>query len=290
MKRSASPILSTFHAPAKLNLFLHIVGQRPDGYHDIQTVFQLLDFGDTLRFLPRQDAEIQLHTDLNFPLEKNLIWQAANRLRQYTHTHLGVDIFLEKQIPMGAGLGGGSSDAATTLVALNHLWKTGLSIDTLAIIGQQLGADVPVFVRGQTSWAEGIGERLTPIQTEENWYLVLVPPCTITTAEIFAHPQLTRDTPHIKMADLKKPNKLVNDFEPLVRVLYPPVAQALDWLNQFSLPSKARLTGSGSAIFASFADKSAAEQVFNQKPTALKGFIAKGTNRSPLFFELDKMQ
>lgn len=280
-----------FPAPAKLNLFLHIVGRKPNGYHELQTVFQLLDFGDVLRFIPRQDSAIYLQTDLNFPPEKNLVWQAAKKLQVHTNTHLGIDIYLEKRISMGAGLGGGSSDAATTLIALNILWETKLPIDTLAEIGQQLGADVPVFVRGQTSWAEGIGERLTPMICPENWYVVLVPSCAITTAEIFAHPQLTRDTPPIKMADFfTNPHQLHNDFEPLVRKIYPPVAEALDWLAQFNPLDGPRLTGSGSAVFAAFSERTIAKQVFSQKPAFIQGFVAKGMNRSPLFFELDKMQ
>jgi 4-diphosphocytidyl-2-C-methyl-D-erythritol kinase len=279
----------TLPAPAKLNLFLHIVGKRPDGYHNLQTVFQFLNVGDTLRFEPRQDAQIQLHSDLNFPSEKNLVWQAAKALQQYTHTSFGVDIHLAKQLPMGAGLGGGSSDAATTLVALNHLWKTELSTDTLATLGQTLGADVPVFVRGQASWAEGIGERLTAMDYPEDWYVVLIPPVTVITAEIFAHAQLTRDTPYIKMTDfLANPESVRNDFESLVRDIYPAVGEALDWLGEQS-EKKARLTGSGSAVFVRLTNQIAAEQVLRQKPTFFEGFVAKSMNRSPLFFELDKM-
>jgi len=280
----------TLPAPAKLNLFLHIVGQRPDGYHELQTAFQFLDLGDVLSFELRHDPQINLHTDLNFPPEKNLIWHAAKCLQQHTQTTFGVDIQLQKQLPMGAGLGGGSSDAATTLVALNHLWKTQLATPTLMTLGQALGADVPVFVHGQTSWAEGIGEHLTTIYWPEDWYVLLIPPSAVITADIFAHPQLTRDTPRIRMADfLADPAGVHNDFEPLVRAIYPLVGQALDWLSQHSM-EKARLTGSGSAVFARFTDRAAAEQVLSQKPAIFQGFVAKGMNRSPLFFELDKMQ
>ncbi len=276
-------------APAKLNLFLHIIGKRPDGYHDLQTVFQFLNIGDTLRFESREDAHIQLHADLNFPSEKNLVWRAAQLLQQYTRTTLGVDIYLEKKLPMGAGLGGGSSDAATTLVALNHLWKTQLSADVLATLGQKLGADVPIFIHGKTSWAEGIGERLTTIDYSEDWYVVLIPPVTINTAEIFAHPQLMRNTSRITLTDfLADPDHAHNDFESLVRTIYSPVDQAINWLSEQS-EKKARLTGSGSAVFARFANEATAKAVLHQKPAIFRGFIAKGMNRSPLFFELDTM-
>lgn len=282
-------MMLTLPAPAKLNLFLHITGRRADGYHDLQTIFQFLDVSDTLHFKLRNDAEIHLHTDLNFPPETNLVWRAAKCLQQHTGTTLGADITLEKQLPMGAGMGGGSSDAATTLVALNHLWGTQLPTSTLATLGQTLGADVPIFIHGKTSWAEGIGERLTTIDHAEDWYVVLIPPVTVTTAQIFAHPQLTRNTPRIEISDfLSHPENTRNDFEPLVRAIYPPVGEALDWLNEQS-EGRARLTGSGSALFAPFADYAAAHQIFHQKPAIFQGFIAKGMNHSPLFFELAKI-
>jgi 4-diphosphocytidyl-2-C-methyl-D-erythritol kinase len=279
----------TLPAPAKLNLFLHITGQRSDAYHTLQTVFQFLDFSDTLHFEPRRDGKICLHTDLSLPPETNLIWRAANYLQQYTQVPFGVDIYLDKRLPIGAGLGGGSSNAATTLLALNHLWKTQLPTKVLAKIGQTLGADVPVFVQGQASWAEGIGELLTPIDLPEHWYIVLIPACSVITAEIFLHSQLTRNTSPIRMADfLANSVHVQNDFEPLVRTLYPAVDQALTWLDHHS-GKKARLTGSGSAVFAPFPSQAAAEQVMRQLPTTCQGFVAKGMNCSPLFFELDKM-
>jgi len=279
-----------FPAPAKINLFLHILGRRLDGYHHLQTAFQFLDYGDTLRFVVRHDGQIKLYTDLDFPPEKNLIWRAAHCLQQHTKTTQGIDIYLEKQLPMESGLGGGSSNAATTLVVLNHLWQTHLAQDVLLALGKNLGADVPIFVQGQASWAEGIGEKLTTLAWPEDWYVVLIPPVRMSTAEIFAHPQLTRNTSPIKMADfLANAEETRNDFESLVRSIHPLVGQALDWLSQYSF-AKARLTGSGSAVFARFTNQATAQQIFQQRPTIFGGFIAKGMNRSPLFFELDKMQ
>lgn len=266
----------TLFSPIKLNLFLHIVGRRPDGYHLLQTVFQFLHFGDTLRFALRQDAQIHLHSDLDCPSHKNLVWRAARCLQEHTQTKQGIDISLQKRVPIGAGLGGGSADAATTLVALNYLWQTGLSTDQLMLLGQSLGADVPIFVYGKTSWAEGIGERLTEISLPESWYVVLIPPCAVITAEIFSHPQLTRNTPVITREDfLAHSERTRNDFEPLVRELYPPIGQVLDWLSQYSA-QKARLTGSGSAVFASFSSQLEAEQVLQQKPAIFQGFVAQG--------------
>lgn len=277
----------TLPAPAKLNLFLHIVGRRDDGYHELQTVFQFLDITDTLQFRLRNDGEIHLHTDLDFPAEQNLVWRAAKLLQQHTNTKQGADITLQKRIPLGAGMGGGSSDAATTLVGLNRLWHTGLSSAALEKLGKQLGADVPIFVRGQASWAEGIGEQLMPVDCPERYYLVVVPPCQVSTQEVFSHPALTRNTPRIKVSDfLFHPAKTHNDFESLVAKLYPPVAAALQWLQQFATP---RLTGSGSAIFAEFADPAMAKCILKQLPTPNCGFVTKAINRSPLLLELDNI-
>ncbi|HVV68094.1 MAG TPA: 4-(cytidine 5'-diphospho)-2-C-methyl-D-erythritol kinase [Gammaproteobacteria bacterium] len=269
----------TLPAPAKLNLFLHINGRREDGYHNLQTVFQLLNYGDTLHFKPRSDDQILLLSDFDIPMEQNLIWRAAKSLSALTPRKNGITIQLEKRLPLGGGVGGGSSDAATTLVALNKLWGLNLPINQLAAIGKQLGADVPVFIYGHSAWGEGIGELLTPVKLPPSWYLVLVPECQVTTAEIFSHPELTRDTPRITIHDFLA-GAGRNDFEPLVRKRYPVINEALNWLTQFNT---AHLTGSGSSVFAAFPTFNQAMQVAKQVPSCYKYFIAEGVNRSPLF-------
>ncbi len=271
----------TLFSPAKLNLFLHILKRRKDGYHDLQTAFQLIDLKDTLTFELRKDAQIHLHTDLTFPAKENLIWQAAKSLQQHAQVSLGVNIQLEKKIPMGAGLGGGSSNAATTLIALNHLWKTHLSLETLAKLGQALGADVPLFVKGKSSWAEGIGELLTPMSWPESWYLLLIPACHVKTAEVFSHPNLIRNSPRINATDfLSHPEKTRNDFEPLVRRLYPLIDQTFLWLDSFHLSVKPRLTGSGCAIFVKIQHPDEAIPFLAQKPANLEIILAKSSNSS----------
>ncbi len=276
-------------APAKLNLFLHITGRRSDGYHDLQTLFQLLDYGDKLSFSNRSDGAIQLSSELaNTPAEHNLVYRAAKLLQQETTCSLGADIQLEKILPMGAGLGGGSSDAATTLVGLNHLWQTDLSLEELARLGVQLGADVPVFVLGQSAWAEGIGEQLSPVELPEKWYLVLIPPCHISTAEIFNSEDLTRNTSPIKIAAFFEGGGR-NDCQSCVEKRYPEVAEALHWLAKYN--SDCQLTGTGSAIFAGFSNhedarRALADSQLPSAPTGLQGFIAKGVNRSPLHTQL----
>ena len=278
----------TWLAPAKLNLFLHITGRRADGYHELQTLFQLLDYGDELRFEPRADEHIHLHcnqADLGGP--DNLVLRAARLLRAQTPDPLpGVDIWLHKRIPAGAGLGGGSSDAATTLVALNQLWQLGLSAVELARLGVTLGADVPVFVAGRTAWAEGIGEKLTPVNLPERWYVVLTPDCQVSTARIFSHEQLTRDSKAIRIAAFLA-ERSRNDCEALVRNLYPPVDATLEWLAHHA---PARMTGTGSSVFAAFDDEAEARAVLKQLPdmpaehtlAGLKGFVARGINHSDL--------
>lgn len=269
----------TLPSPAKLNLFLHITGQRADGYHSLQTLFQLLDFGDELEFRIRDDSRLRLTPELEgVPQNDNLIIKAARQLQQHSKCVLGVDIQLRKRLPMGGGIGGGSSNAATTLLALNQLWRLNYSLTQLADIGRQLGADVPVFVRGQTAWAEGIGEQLTTVDMPTLWYLVMTPQCHVSTAEIFSHKELTRDTAIIKVAAFLKTGGK-NDCQSLVRNLYPEVDQALDWLSQFG---HAQLTGTGACVFASFESKTAAEAALAQAPDDLSGFIAKGVNQSPL--------
>lgn len=269
----------TLPCPAKINLFLHITGRRADGFHELQTLFQLLDYGDTLTLQSRDDGQLRFLTPLpGVDEDSNLILRAAKLLREYRHSPLGADISLDKRLPMGGGIGGGSSDAASTLVGLNHLWQLGISLDELASLGLQLGADVPVFIRGRTAWAEGIGEKLTPLETEPRWYLVLRPDCEVSTAEIFCDEQLTRNASPIKIAAFLE-GATGNSCQNLVRNLYPEVDKALNWLDQFS---PARLTGTGSCVFASFDSKSAAEAVLAKSPASMSGFVAKGVNLSPL--------
>lgn len=274
----------TLLSPAKLNLFLHITGRRADGFHTLQTVFQLLDYGDTLQFSPRSDSDITLRPALpGLPAEDNLIVRAARAL-QTRHKTLhpaspaGVDIALDKRLPLGGGLGGGSSNAATTLVALNYLWNTGLDRPALMALGRQLGADVPVFVFGQSAWAEGVGDELTPLSLPDRWYLVIVPNCQVSTARVFSHKDLTRDTAAIKVAAFSQGGGK-NDCQNLVRRLYPEVDKALIWLNKFS--TTARMTGTGACVFAAFENRGEAEQILQQLPAGLTGFTARALDRSP---------
>jgi 4-diphosphocytidyl-2-C-methyl-D-erythritol kinase len=274
-------------APAKLNLFLHVTGRRADGYHTLQTVFQLLDYGDTLAFETRADDRIELIADLpDVPVADNLIVRAAQALRAATGCTRGATIALTKRLPMGGGIGGGSSDAATTLLGLNRLWSLNLSIDALAVIGLRLGADVPVFVRGRSAWAEGVGEQLQPLELPGRFYLVMVPPCAVSTAKIFASPALTRNTPAIRIAAFLgggTPPVGRNDCESVVKLLYPEVAFALDWLGHFSslMTGTGRMTGTGACVFASFSSRSDAEGVLKQLPSGYDGFVAQGVNVSP---------
>ncbi|MDF3030379.1 MAG: ipk [Moraxellaceae bacterium] len=267
-------------APAKLNLFLHITGRRPDGYHLLQTVFQFLDHADTLHFALRADGDLALQPELpGVPADSNLVLRAARLLREATGCRLGADIVLDKRLPMGGGIGGGSSDAATALLGLNKLWSLGLAEDRLAELGLALGADVPVFVRGRAAWAEGVGERLTPIEIPENCFLVLTPRAHISTADVFRHPQLTRHTPAITVAAFLAGggvSTLRNDCENVVRTLSPEVAAALDWL---SLHGHARMTGTGACCFLDCPDRATAEALLAQSP--IPGFVARGVNRSP---------
>jgi 4-diphosphocytidyl-2-C-methyl-D-erythritol kinase len=266
-------------APAKLNLMLRIVGRRGDGYHLLQTVFQFLDYSDHLYFHRRRDAVIRRCNPVpGLPQEQDLTVRAARLLQRESGASQGVDIELHKRLPMGAGLGGGSSDAATTLVALNRLWNCRFSVSQLAGIGLSLGADVPVFVSGQAAWGEGVGERLTPLELPEPWYLVLVPPCHVATADIFSAPDLTRDSGRIKIRDFLA-GSVENDCRSVVCRRYPQVADTLQWLEGFA---EARLTGTGAAVFAEFRSKQAAEQVKAQAPGGCRAFVARGLNRSPL--------
>jgi len=273
----------TLPAPAKLNLFLHITGQREDGYHSLQTVFQLLDYGDSLTFTLNDSQDLTL--DCNRPelaTPDNLVMQAAAKLAQHTGTSRGTHINLDKRLPAGGGVGGGSTDAATTLLALNRLWGCGLDTDSLATIGLELGADVPVFIRGRSAWAEDLGEKLQPVDLPERWYLVLTPDCHVSTREIFTHPQLTRDTHPIKIAAFPFSGSK-NDCEMLVTSLYSPVKKALDWLSGYA---ETRMTGTGASVFAAFDTETEARNVLEHLPEAALGkvtaFVARGVNISPL--------
>lgn len=271
-------------APAKLNLFLHITGRRDDGYHLLETVFQLLDYGDTMQFRRRDDGVITLHPELaGVPFESNLVVRAARALQAETGCRLGVDIELEKRIPMGGGLGGGSSNAATTLRALNQLWQLGLTVDTLATIGLQLGADVPVFVRAETAYATGIGEALTAVQMPSQWFAVFTPPVAVPTAEIFRHPALTRDTRPCTiraLADRGWFEQTRNDCEPLVRTLYPAVNTLIERLQNLA---PTRMTGTGSSVFALARDETHAQHLLDACADLAPGFVARGIPRSALY-------
>ncbi len=270
---------ATWPAPAKLNLFLHILGQRDDGYHRLQTVFQFLDYGDELSFSLRSDARVtRPEGAADVAAEDDLVVRAARLLQTATGSTLGVDIRVLKRIPLGAGLGGGSSDAATTLVALNQLWGLGLQTDALAALGLQLGADVPVFVHGFAAWAEGIGERLTPVALPEPWFAVLAPEIQVSTAAIFAAPELRRDHAPITFADYER-GAGSNDCAPVTCALYPEVAAALGWLSR---AAPARMSGTGCAVFAAFADQRAARAAIEGIPKNWRGFVARGLNVSPL--------
>ena len=304
-------------SPAKLNLFLHINGRRGpnqtfSGYHELQSVFQILDRGDILHFDLEPEAGIRITPDFgDIPLKDNLIYKAAELLKKeskQSDSLPGVHIRVEKNLPMGGGLGGGSSNAASTLLALNYLWKINLNEDSLAALGANLGADVPIFVRGKSAWAEGIGEIITPLSLREFWYVILVPECHINTGEIFSHERLTRGTPKMRIApalegqENKKQtevkiiyqdssdtdflsDKYHNDCEALVSELHPEIRDAIDCLKQFA-PS--RLTGTGACCFARFNSEKKAQQVLNEARSKFKGFIAKGVNLSPAIQRLNE--
>ncbi|MBT8421181.1 MAG: 4-(cytidine 5'-diphospho)-2-C-methyl-D-erythritol kinase [Gammaproteobacteria bacterium] len=320
-----APITNSWPAPAKINLFLHIIGRRPNGYHNLETVFQFLDLADEVTLEPRRDGRIQRLVDpignpgsdlASVPAQQDLTVRAAKILKTATATRLGVDIGITKRIPMGGGLGGGSSDAATTLVGLNRVWGLGLDVDALAKIGVTLGADVPVFVRGQAAFASGIGEKLMPVVLEEPWYLVIYPGCSVATASVFNAPDLTRDTLPIKIHTLLEREtgqegasdghdtfaeqehlrsvfslltRMGNDCEQVVRRRHPPVDAALDWLSRFG---PARMTGTGACVFAPFREKQEAERILAMLPNARtmvkdqdkawSGFVTRGRNRSLL--------
>lgn len=278
----------TIVAPAKLNLFLHITGRRNDGYHNLETLFQFLSLEDELYIQCRDDGVVSLTAQIEgLALHDNLIYRAAQLLFPYRgNTQLGANITLKKRIPMGGGLGGGSSDAASTLIALNQLWDLNLKQDKLAELGLQLGADVPVFIHGRATLARGVGEMFSPAQPAENWYLVVNPGVHVSTAEVFSHPDLTRDTPPLT-GPIQSWQTYHNDCEPLVASLYPPVAKALNWLLEYA---PTRMTGTGACVFACFEDQASAQQALTELPDEFSGFIAQGLNTSPAWQGLNASQ
>jgi 4-diphosphocytidyl-2-C-methyl-D-erythritol kinase len=266
-------------APAKLNLFLHVTGRRDDGYHELQTIFQLIDLADTLSFVPRADDVIhRVEGPAEVPAAEDLCLRAARRLREASGSATGVDIRLDKRIPIQGGLGGGSSDAATTLVALNEIWGLHLPAAALAEIGLGLGADVPLFVHGRSAWGEGIGEVLTPLELPEKHFAIVFPGVGIATAEVFQAPELTRKTPKTTIRGFLRAGGH-NDCEPVVAGRSPEVRRALAWLGE---KGDARLTGTGSSVFAAFADRAAAQAALAGLPPGWRGFVARGLDRSPL--------
>ena len=272
----------TCPAPAKLNLFLHVTGRRADGYHLLQTLFRFIDLHDTLHFSPREDGAVHRTNVIEGVAEdQDLCVRAARLLQSETGCKLGVDITVEKLIPMGGGLGGGSSDAATTLIALNRLWSLGLSRAHLMRIGLRLGADVPVFVFGENAFAEGVGEELQACPLPEAWYVVLFPPVHVPTAQIFMHPELTRDSVSITMRALltERKQQLRNDLQSVVCNLYPEVARYIASLSNYG---EAMMTGSGACVFAEFASRSQAVAVLQQLPREMRGVVAQGLEKHPL--------
>jgi len=272
-----------YPAPAKLNLFLHVVGRRPDGYHLLQSAFTLIDRCDAIRLRVRDDGVIRRVNDVpGVAPEEDLAVRAARRLKEISGTPLGADIEVEKRIPMGAGLGGGSSDAATVLLALDRLWATRLGDEALRGLGASLGADVPFFVFGRSAWVEGVGERLAAIALPPRWYAVLVPPVHVSTPSIFAAPELTRDTEPLKMEDFSAQapgSQFRNDLEPVVVARYPAVREHLEWLRT---RGRASMTGSGGCVFAAFASREDARRVIDGLPASMQGFVAQGLEHHPL--------
>lgn len=270
-------------APAKLNLFLHVVGRRPDGYHLLQSVLTLIDRCDRIRLRVRGDGAIARVNEVpGVPPEQDLTVRAARLLKEATGTPLGADIEVEKSIPMGGGLGGGSSDAATVLLALDRLWATRVGADALRGLSATLGADVPFFVFGQSAWAEGVGERLSPIDVPVRWYVVLAPPVVVPTPAVFAAAELTRDTEALKMEDFSaqpRDPRFCNDLEPVVVARFPAVREHLEWLRE---RGPARMSGSGGCVFAAYGSREAAQRVIDELPDSMQGFIAQGLTHHPL--------
>jgi len=276
----------SFPAPAKLNLFLHITGQRNNGYHNLQTLFQFLDYGDTLHFEVTNGQTVELLTEFDgVAIEDNLIYRAAKKLQTYSGVSQGVKISIDKILPMGGGLGGGSSNAATVLIALNTLWKLDLDKQTLADIGLELGADVPIFVHGYASFAEGVGEIITPQSPVEHWYLVTKPAVSISTAQVFGAEDLTRNTPLIDKSNYHL-EQCHNDCQDWVINHYPEVANLIAWLIEYA-PSQ--MTGTGACVFSSFATEQEARYIQSKLPSGIESFVAKGANISPLQHAIEKL-
>lgn len=289
-KRTNQPMQRTpqsYLAPAKLNLFLHVTGRRPDGYHLLQTAFQLIDYGDLLHFELRNDNLIVRTTEIpGVPEASDLIVRAAKALQTYVAAPskpraLGANIAIEKRLPMGGGLGGGSSDAATTLIVLNHLWQTGLSRTELMTLGLQLGADVPFFIYGQNAFAEGVGEALSPLSTPDCWFVVIEPGVAVPTAEVFRSQELTRDSKPVKISDFSR--GLLgfgkNDLQVVATKLFPAIAEAIEWLAVYG---EARMTGSGACVFCSFLDEQTAKEVLEKVPSTWKAWTARSLRVHPL--------
>ncbi|MEO6799017.1 MAG: 4-(cytidine 5'-diphospho)-2-C-methyl-D-erythritol kinase [Rhodanobacter sp.] len=275
-------------APAKLNLFLRITGRREDGYHELQTVFRLLDWGDEIRLRVREDSDVRRSGGASGVLERDdLVVRAARLLQQHTGCADGADIDVAKRIPMGGGLGGGSSDAATVLVALNHLWRLDLGEDALAGLGRQLGADVPVFVRGRSAWAEGVGEQLSPMRLPPRHYVVLDPQESVPTPVLFQAPELTRNAPQATISSFGSGETTENAFQPVVRARYPRVAEALDWLGRFG---EARLSGSGGCVFLELRSLARAHALADLCPAEFKAYVASGMDVSPLHDALERQR
>ena len=272
-----------YPAPAKLNLFLHVIGRRPDGYHLLQSVFTLIDYADRLRFRIRGDGLVRRVSELpGVPADEDLVVRAARALQAATGTSLGVDIEVDKHIPMGGGLGGGSSDAATVLMVLARLWSTPLDAGAVGRLGATIGADIPFFVFGRPAWAEGVGERLTAIEIPPRWYVVLAPPAQVPTRLVFEAPELTRNTEALKIEDFSAQPRGIrfhNDLEAVVTSRYPVVREHLEWLGRHGT---ARMTGSGGCVFAEFESREGAQRVIDALPAEMKGFIARGLEKHPL--------
>ena len=271
--------MQTWPAPAKLNLFLHIISRRHDGYHNLQTIFHFLDIADELQYEVTDSDEICMAEPIaGIPLENDLAVRAARRLREATGVKKGVRIHIAKHLPIGGGLGGGSSDAATTMLALNQLWRLDLSLTRLAELGRDLGADIPFFIHGHAAWAEGVGEVLTPIDLPAAWYLVVIPPVQVSTAEVFSDPDLTGHSPAITIRDFHS-GRVRNDLEPLVRRRYPEVDLALRWLKDFG---HVRMTGAGGCVFLETETEAQGRRILSQIPDSLRGFVAQGLNVHPI--------
>ena len=276
---STQGLTKPWPAPAKINHFLHVTGRRDDGYHLLQTLFQFLDLADELRFTVTSDGQIsRAGNNRQVPEQDDLVVRAAKLLQKLSGSSKGATIHVEKNIPIGGGLGGGSSDAATTLVALNCLWGTGLTTNQLAEAGLTLGADVPVFIHGSAAWGEGVGEHLQPVELPEDWYLVIYPNTPVATAQVFNAPDLPRATPPVTMDEFLQ-GKCRNDCEAVVRQINPEVSTTLDWLNAHAT---ARLSGTGASVFAAFAERAQAVSLLQQLPAKWQGYVTKGCNRSPL--------